>query len=104
MSYKRFFLFAVDFHHQRFSSFEFRKKNLLLRFRDEFSTRFLRFFYFVKAFFLYCDRICIDVCLCFECAVVDSFQFLVYIHQFLLDVVVFDEQQRKQFVNDLEHA
>jgi hypothetical protein len=92
MSYKRFFLFAVDFHHQRFSSFEFRKKILLLRLRDEFSTRVLRFLDFVKALSFYCDRICIDVCLYFECAAVDSFQFLVYVHQFLLDVAVSNEQ------------
>jgi hypothetical protein len=104
MSYKRFFLFVVDFHHQRFSSFKFRKNFLLLRLRDEFSTRVLRFFNFVKALLLYCDRVCIDVCLCLECAVVDSFQLLVYVHQLLLDVAVFDEQQRKQFVDDFEHA
>ncbi len=50
MSYKRFF-FVVDFHHQRFSFFEFCKTILLLRLRDEFSTRVLRFFSFVKALF-----------------------------------------------------
>ncbi len=104
MSYKRFFLFAVDFHHQRFSSFKFRKNFLLFRLRDEFSTRVLRFLSFVKASSLYCDCICIDVCLYLECAAVDSFQLLVYVHQFLLDVVVFDEQQKEQLVDDFEHA
>jgi hypothetical protein len=104
MSYKRFFFFAVDFHHQRFSSFKFRKNFLLFRFRDESSTRVLRFLSSFKALSLYCDRICIDVCLCLECAAVDSFQLLVYVHQFLLDVVVSDEQQREQFVDVSEHA
>ncbi len=77
MSYKRFFFFADDFHHQRFSSFALRENFLLLRLRDEFSTRVLRFFSIFKAFFFYCDRICIDVCLCLECAAVDSLQLLV---------------------------
>jgi hypothetical protein len=94
MSYKRFCLFIVDFHHQRFSSFKFRQNFLLFRLRDKFSTRVLRFFSFVKAFFLYCDCICIDVCLCFEYVAVDSLQLLVYVHQLLLNVAVFDEQQK----------
>jgi hypothetical protein len=104
MSYKFFFLFAVDFHHQRFSSFELRKNFLLFRSRDEFSTRVLRFSRFLNAFFFHCDRICIDVYLCFECAVVDSLQFLVYVHQLQLNVAVFDEQQREQLVDNFEHA
>ncbi len=98
------FFFVVDFHHQRFSSFELRKNFLLFCFRDEFSTRVLRFFNFLKAFFFYCDRICIDVCFCFKYVVVDSLQFLVYVHQFLLDVAVSDEQQKKQLGDDSEHA
>ncbi len=99
-----FFFFVVDFHHQRFSSFKFHKKFLLLRLRDESLTRVLHFFNFVKASLLYCDRICIDVCLCLECAAVDSFQLFVYVHQLLLNVAVFDEQQREQLVDDSEHA
>ncbi len=75
---------------------------MLFRLRDESSTRVLRFLSFFKASFFYCDCICIDVCLCLECAAVDSLQFLVYVHQLLLDVAVFDEQQKEQLVDDFD--
>ncbi len=65
---------------------------LLLRLRNEFSTRVLRFFSSFKAFFFYCDRICINICLYLEYATVDSLQLFVYVHQLLLYVAVLDEQ------------
>ncbi len=76
----------------------------LLRIRSESSTRVLRFFSSLKTLLFYCDRVCIDVCLCFECVTVDSLQLIVYVHQLLFNVAVFDEQQKKQFVDDFEQA